>query len=224
MKSLFMYKIQILPVLILAFTILSGCNQRSDEQQSIQQNVAQTYGLDNFKNVKSIAFTFNIKKDTISNARSWVWNVPGNIVSYTKDTETMTYRRDTVASEAMKKIDGMFTNDKYWLLFPYHLAWDSGMNVTVKEKQMSPIRKQEYTMLTSKYDDNGGYTPGDSYDLFIDENNIIREWVFHKGGSAEPSITTTWSEPETIGGLKISTNHVNADSSFRVYFTGINVE
>ncbi|MEO7445638.1 MAG: hypothetical protein ABIT96_09685 [Ferruginibacter sp.] len=218
--------IVVLTSLMLLAIIFTACNQaenKTEKPVTLQQKIANAYGEENFSKIKSVAFTFNIKKDTISNARSWVWNVPGNIVSYTKGTETMTYRRDTVASEAMKKIDGMFINDQYWLLFPYHLAWDSGMNVTVKEKQMSPIGKQEYTMLTSKYDDNGGYTPGDSYDLFVDENNMIREWMFHKGGSAEPSITTTWSEPETIGGLKISTDHINADSSFRIYFTGIKV-
>lgn len=214
------------PVLCIGFisVFISSCNTESKTPATLQQKVAEAYGLDNFDKVKSIAFTFNINKDTIAAARNWVWDVKNDVVSFMKDSENITYRRDTITSDAMKKIDGMFTNDQYWLLFPYHLAWDSSMNVTIKENQPSPINKTALTMITAKYMGKEGYTPGDSYDLYVDSSHMIREWMFHKGGAAEPTIVTTWSEPVSMGGLKISTEHSNADSSFRIFFTGVKVD
>lgn len=213
---------------IIAAITITGCAQPKDAKEttaknSLSQNVANAYGVENFKNAKTIAFTFNVKRDTATNSRSWLWDIAGNMVTYTKGKDTVTYRRDTVASLTMKKIDGDFINDQYWLLFPYHLVWDSGMVVTQKEKQISPISKKETTMLTVQYGSNVGYTPGDAYDFFIDKDFMILEWNFRRAGAKEPTITSTWDAPTAISGMKLTLGHVNADSTFQLYFTGVKI-
>jgi hypothetical protein len=219
-----MYKIFGLMIAGVSFLLSSTSCAQPKREAGTKEKVADAYHIGQFKNAKSLAFTFNVRRDTTVSSRNWLWDIPGNIVTYNKGEETVTYRRDTINSEKMKKIDGTFINDQYWLLFPYHLVWDSGMVVSETPNQLSPIGQKETTMLTVQYGDAGGYTPGDAYDLFIDENYMITEWNFRKKGAAKPSLTTTWAEPVTVGGMTFATNHTNADSSFQLYFTNVRVK
>ena len=213
---------------IIASLLITSCVQPKEGKEtaidnSVAQKIAHAYGIENFKNAKTLAFTFNSKRDTLINSRSWLWDIAGNVVTYTKGKDTVTYRRDTVATATMKKIDADFINDQYWLLFPYHLVWDSGLVVSQKEKQISPINKKETTMFTVQYGDNVGYTPGDAYDFFIDKDYMILEWNFRRAGAKEPTITCTWSVPTLINGMKLTMEHENPSTNFRLYFTGVKV-
>lgn len=220
--------IKIPSIQLLFFFFFIGCFHIATAQvdaKEVAQKVANAYGFQHFKNVTSLSYTFNVKRDTFpATARSWKWNVKENIITMITAKETVTYRRDTIQSNAMKNIDGKFINDQYWLLFPYHLLWDAGTIITTKNNVTAPISQKESTMLTIQYNNKDGYTPGDAYDLFINENYLITEWNFRKGNAEKPSLTTTWQENEDFGKIKIATNHLNADGKFRIWFTGVEVK
>jgi hypothetical protein len=191
----------------------------------IAQKVADAYGLKNFKKAKSMSFTFNVKRDTFpSTYRSWVWNMAANTVTMTTAKEKITYRRDTIQSAAMKNVDGKFINDQYWLIFPYHIAMDKGCTLTAKENVRAPISKASCTRLTVQYNNVDGYTPGDAYDLYIDKNYMVTEWVYRSKGVEKPSLNTTWKDNVTNAGVKTATNFTSEDGKFRIYFTGIAVK
>lgn len=195
------------------------------DAKELSQKVANAYGFQKFNKVKTLSYTFNVKRDTFpATSRSWKWNVKENTVTMTTSKETVTYKRDTIQSAAMKSIDGRFINDQYWLIFPFHLVWDAGTILTMKSNATEPISKQECTMLTIQYNNKDGYTPGDAYDLFIDKNHLITEWNFRKGNAEKPSLTTTWADNIMFKKIKISTNHLNADGKFRLWFTGVEVK
>ncbi len=61
------------------------------------------------------------------------------------------------------------------------------------------------------------------YNLYIDENNRIQEWSFHKGGAPEPSLMTTWENYKDFNGLQIAQEHRSKDGKFRLWFTGVQV-
>ena len=220
--------IKISSIHLLFFFFFIGCFNIASAQvdaKEVAQKVANAYGFKHFKNVASLSYTFNVKRDTFpATARSWKWKVKENIVTMITPKETVTYRRDTIQSAAMKNIDGKFINDQYWLLFPYHLVWDAGTSITLQSATVSPISKKLNHVLTIKYNDKDGYTPGDAYDLYIDENYKIKEWSYRKGNAEKPSLTTTWQENEDFGKIKIATNHLNADGKFRIWFTGVEVK
>ncbi len=195
------------------------------DAKEVAQKIANAYGFQNFQKVNSLSYTFNVKRDTFpATSRSWKWNVKENTVTMITSKETVTYKRDTIQSAAMKSVDGRFINDQYWLLFPYHLIWDAGTIISTKSNVAAPISKKEWTMLTIQYNNKDGYTPGDAYDLFVDENYLIKEWNFRKGNAEKPSLTTTWQDNIDVKKLKISTNHLNADGKFRLWFTGVEVK
>ncbi|MEX2350222.1 MAG: hypothetical protein WD554_05030, partial [Flavobacteriaceae bacterium] len=107
---------------------------------------------------------------------------------------------------------------------PFNLVWDEGTTFTVKDSVTAPISKKPMQQLTIVYGDEGGYTPGDAYDFYFENDFIIKEWIFRKGNEPTPGITTTWENYENHQGLKIATMRKTSDGVFKTYFTNIEVE
>ena len=213
----------ILLSILFSLFVYSGFSQT--DGNALAQKVANAYGIKDFKKAKSMSFTFNVKRDTFPiTYRSWDWNMEKNIVTMKEPKQTVTYRRDTIQSAAMKNIDGKFINDQYWLLFPFHIVMDKGCTLTEKDNIKAPIGKKNSTMLTVQYNNVDGYTPGDAYDLYIDKNYMVTEWVYRSKGVAKPSLNTRWENTLKNNGVKTATNFPSEDGKFKIYFTGVSVK
>jgi len=192
-------------------------------EQTVPEKIAYAHGLENWKNVEELKFTFNVDRDTTHFERDWIWNTKKNEVTLISAGETTSYNRkqiDTVTA----KVDAGFINDKYWFLAPYNLVWDKG-NFTYEYSDTSeaPIAKTPMQKLTIVYTSEGGYTPGDAYDFYFEDDYIIKEWTFRRGNQAEASLTATWEEYVDMNGLKLARTHKNAEGNFKLYFTKIEV-
>ncbi|MGO3182294.1 MAG: hypothetical protein ACTIJ9_05620 [Aequorivita sp.] len=225
---------------LLVFFAIIGCNntQKSSDSPSSEINndtsdsiekmntahkIANASGFENWKNVQTIAFTFNVDRQGNHSSRSWIWKPHTGEVQMRTGDDIVSYNRSDMDSIS-KKTDAMFINDKYWLLAPFQIAWDEGTSFTEKENVVAPISKDTLNRLTVVYGNDGGYTPGDAYDLFYDKDYKIREWNYRKGNAPEPSITTTWETYKNFEGIDISTMHKDATDSFKLYFTNITVK
>ena len=65
------------------------------------------------------------------------------------------------------------------------------------------------TKVSVKYpSDLGGYTPGDTWELYVGKDNRVEYLVFHHGGDKKPSVVNaTWAGYKKAGPLLISTEH-----------------
>lgn len=201
-------------------------NQKTSDQKelTILNKVANAHGYENWKEASNIKFTFNVDRDSSHFERTWSWNTKNNNVIMTTRQDTITYNRKAVDS-TMASTDGGFVNDKFWLLAPYQLVWDQ-KNFTYEhtENIEAPISKLKMHKLTTVYANEGGYTPGDAYDYYFDDDFIIKEWAFRKANQKEPNMVTSWEGYKTLNGLKISTMHKRPDTDFSLYFTGVEVK
>ena len=190
------------------------------QPMSFIQKMAHAYGFTYFDTSKTWHYTFNVKKGDIEVARAWTWNpASGNVVLIDRG-DTVKFNHNVI-TDTLKQVDHKFINDKYWLLFPFQLVWDTGYTFQITEQVEAPISKSLLTKLTIHYNSEAGYTPGDAYDCYVDSNFEIKEWVFRKGGQEEPSLVTTWSDYQTFNGVKVATNHLTSDSNFRLWFTHV---
>ncbi len=204
-------------------TFILGSVLFAQSSKGIAAKIAETYGIENFKNVKSIQYTFNVQKGEKKVSRTWKWFphqkkvISGTGVEYVR---TSFNRED----KELRKIDWQFINDNYWLLFPYHLQWDTGVEIEEKGDAVSPINNIKCSQINAVYKGDDGYTPNDIYELYLNSNFEIIEWVYRPGGSKDKVYPATWSSPEDFNGIKISLKHANKDGSFKLWFTDIKVE
>ncbi|HEX6649484.1 MAG TPA: hypothetical protein VF075_08090 [Pyrinomonadaceae bacterium] len=209
--------------------------QTAKTQPVNAEQLAKTYGLDSFGQVEAIRYTWNAQFPGVSLSRSWIWEPKTGKVSYEgkdKDGKPVkaTYIRsqlDSQPANVKNEVDPAFVNDNYWLLFPLHAYWDKSAAVTNQGIKQLPIGNGTAELVAVKYPSDGGYTPGDTWDLYVGKDNRVEQFIYHRGGPKKPStVTMTWEAYKKAGPLLISTDHNGtADgNTVRIFITDVAVK
>jgi hypothetical protein len=177
-------RVSMIRLLVFAVLVLAATSWAQTRPPILEQ-VAKTYGLDSWNQVEAIRYTWN-----------------GEITGLFKASHAQ-------ADDVKKQTDAGFTNDNYWLLFPLHAYWDTSATVTDQGMKKLPTGAGSATLVSVKYPaELGGYTPGDTWDLYVGKDNRVQLLVFHHGGDKKPSlVTATWTGYKKAGPLLISTEH-----------------
>src|SRR5439155_2100011 len=221
---------------LLAFVVLVlAPTSWAQKRPPIAEQIAKTYGLDSFGQIEGIRYTFNIQLPGLNVSRSWVWEPKTGQVSYEgkdKDGKPVkaTYVRSQLNSQPANvkdDVDPGFVNDQYWLLFALHVYWDTSADVQDKGMQALPLGSGSAKLISVKYPSEGGYTPGDTWDLFVGKDNRVEQMAYHRGGPKKPSLViATWEGYKKAGPLLISTDHRGtADGQpVRISFSNVSVK
>jgi len=221
-----MKKLFIIPfTFILIIACKNDRNNKSSEIDSLTtaQKIANVHGFEKWHKVKSFAFTFGGKKDDPQSGRSWVWNPKTNDISLRNGDETITFNRNNMDSTTVK-IDKAFINDKFWALIPFQLIWDKGATISEKISAHSPVKNEVCFKITITYPNEGGYTPGDAYDIYFNHDYIIREWSYRKANSPEPTLSNTFENYKDFNGLLIAQEHKKSEGDWNLLLRNIKVE
>jgi len=220
---------------LLAFGVLVlSATSWAQTRPPILEQVAKTYGLDSFGQIEAIRYTFNAEITGLFKAsRAWEWEPKtGKVTFEGKDKDgkpvKVTYMRSEINDDAKKQTDAGFTNDNYWLLFPLHAYWDTSAAVTDEGMKKLPAGTGSAKLVSVKYGaEIGGYTPGDTWDLYVGKDNRVAYLVFQHGGDKKPSLVkATWAGYKKAGPLLISTEHRgNADGKpLHIFMTDVAVK
>ena len=203
--------LRVFAVLILA------ANSWAQTRPPIAEQIAKAYGLDSFGQIDAIRYTWNAQFPGVNLSRSWVWEPKTGKVSYEgKDKEgkpvKVSYMRSELGSQSdavKNEVDPGFMNDNYWLLFPFHAYWDTSATVTDQGMHKLPLGKGSAEQVVVKYpSEAGGYTPGDTWELYVGKDSRVEEFIYHRGGTQKPSLViATWAGYKKAGPLLISTEH-----------------
>ena len=204
--------------LLLSAVLLLAPNSWAQQRPPILEQIAKTYGIDSWDKVEAIRYTWNGEiPGLFKAAHAWEWEPKTGKISYEgKDKDgkpvKVTYDSSQLSSQsdqAKNEVEPAFVNDNYWLLFPFHAYWDKSATVTDKGMQKLPIGTGSAELVVVKYPaEAGGYTPGDTWDLYVGKDHRVQAMVYHRGGDKKPSVVTaTWASYKKAGPLLISTEH-----------------
>ena len=157
------------------------------ENESPIDRLESYYGLDDFEKLESLSFTFNVKKGDKQIARYWKWFPKKQKIISVIGQDTFSFFQNQLDSLSIP-YNKKFVNDSYWLLFPFHLAWDKDYFTVEYGKGKAPISGEELDKITIHYKNEGGYTPGDQYEVYVDTLSQIKEWTYYKGGDLSKSL------------------------------------
>jgi hypothetical protein len=188
----------------------------SHEQPPVTEQIAKAYGLNSYGNIDTVRYTFNLQFPGLNLSRTWTFEPRTGQVTYEgKDREgkpvKATYVRSQLSSQSdaiKNEIDPTFINDNYWFLLPFHVYWDNSANVQDKGLQPLPQGSGSAKLVSVKYPSDVGYTPGDTWDLYLVQDNRIEQMVYHRGGQMKPSLViASWEGYKKAGPLLVSTEH-----------------
>jgi hypothetical protein len=199
-------------VLVLAAT--SWAQQRDP----IIENIAKAYGIDSYGQVEAIRYTWNGEIPGLFKvSHMWEWEPKTGKVSYEgKDKQgkpvKVSYDSSQLSSQSdqvKNEVEPSFVNDNYWLLFPFHAYWDKSATITNEGTKKLPSGAGSATLVSVKYPaEAGGYTPGDTWDLYVGKDYRVQALVYHRGGPTKPSlVTASWTGYKKAGPLLISSEH-----------------
>ena len=219
--------------ILLAIAILLTAAPSWAQKAPVAEQIAKAYGLDSWGQIDAIRYTFNIPGFKL--ARTWTWEPKTGKVTYEGKDKAgnpvkVSYMRSQLDSQpdnVKKEVDPGFINDQYWLVLPFHFVWDSGATVEDKGMQKVPGGKGTARHVVVKYPSGIGYTPSDTWEVYVGSDNRIQYMVFHHGGTAKPSLVqVTWEGYKQAGPLWISTEHQGtADGNpAHIFFTNVAVK
>jgi hypothetical protein len=223
--------IRLLAFGVLVFVATSWAQTRPP----ILEKIANAYGLESFGQIEAIRYTWTAQFPGVNISRSWVWEPKTNRVSFDgKDKDgkpvKVTYMRSELSSQpdsVKNEVDPGFLNDNYWLLFPFHAYWDTSATVTDQGMHKLPVGSGSAELVSVKYPNEGGYTPGDTWELYVGKDNRVVQFAYHRGGPMKPSLViATWAGYKKAGPLLVSTDHRGtADGKpLHIFLTDVSVK
>jgi hypothetical protein len=203
--------------LLLFGMLVPAANSWAQDRAPILEQVAKAYGIDSWDQVEAIRYTWNAEIIGLFKAsHKWEWEPKTGKISFegmgkdgkpikvTYDSSQLSNQSDQVKNE----VEPAFVNDNYWVLFPFHAYWDKSASVIDQGKFNLPVGPGMAELVAVKYPADGGYTPGDTWDLYVGKDNRVVYFVYHRGGSKPPSrVFATWTGYKKAGPLLISTEH-----------------
>lgn len=219
----------------LFFAVLAATSW-AQTHSPIAEQLAKTYGLDSWGQVDAVRYTWTAEFPGRTISHSWVWQPKTDQVSYEgKDSNgkavKVTYLRSQLNSQpanVKNEIEPAFVNDNYWFMFPFHAYWDTSAVVKDTGEQKLPLGKGSGKEVVIKYPaELGGYTPGDTWTLFIGTDGRVEQFIYHRGGPKKPSVViTTWADYKQAGPLLVAMDHRGtADGQpFRISFSNVAVK
>src|SRR5713101_6165607 len=149
-------------------------NSWAQKRAPILDQIAKTYGVDSYGQIEAIRYTWNGEIPGVFKlAHAWEWEPKTGKVSYEgKDKDgkpvKVTYLRSQLSTQpdnVKNEVEPAFVNDNYWLLFPFHAYWDTSATAIDQGKFNLPVGSGMAELVPVKYPAEGGYTPGDTWDL-----------------------------------------------------------
>jgi hypothetical protein len=223
-------------LLVLALLIPAAHSWAQNRAPIIDQ-IAKAYGLDSYDQVEAIRYTWNVDIPGLFKAsHKWEWEPKTGKISFEgtdKDGKPVkvSYLQSQLNSQpadVKDMVEPAFVNDNYWLIFPFHAYWDKSATITDEGMQKLPIGQGTARKVVVKYPaEAGGYTPGDTWDLYVGPDYRVVEFVYHRGGPKKPSlVTATWTGYKKAGPLLFSTEHRGTadDKPLHLWITDVAVK
>ena len=188
------------------------------------ESIAEAHGISDWKKVRELQFTFNVERGERGYGRTYIWNTQTDDITFISEGDTLQYNRKGDLDSLSLGADQRFINDSFWLISPFKLVQDEGTTISEGGKTLAPISNDSLNKITMTYGSEGGYTPGDAYDFYFDDNFMIKEWVYRRGNSPDPGLMTKWSDYSKLEGLKLATTHTDSAETWKLFFTDLAVK
>lgn len=73
--------------------------------------------------------------------------------------------------------------------------------------QKLPLGSGSAEKVVAKYPSDGGYSPGDTWELYVGSDDRIEEMAYHRGGLPKLEVFATWADYKKAGPLLFSLDH-----------------
>ena len=106
------------------------------------------------------------------------------------------------------------------------MIWDTNATVTDEGMQKLPLGNESGEKLVMKYPAEGGYSPGDTWDIYVGTDGRVQEFVYHGGPNKPRTVIAPWTDYKKAGPLLVSLDHQGkaGDNPVHIFFSNVAVK
>jgi hypothetical protein len=107
------------------------------------------------------------------------------------------------------------------------VIWDTSAKVTDSGMQKLPLGNGSGEKLVVKYPSDGGYSPGDTWDIYVGSDGHIQEFVYHRGRPTKLGVViAAWTDYKKAGPLLFSLDHRSkvGNRPVHIFFSNVAVK
>jgi len=227
-------QLHVIRLLVLGLLLILPATSGAQQRSPILDKLTKTHGLESFGQIEAIRYTFNAETQGLNVSRSWTWEPKTDQVTYEGKDKSgnpvkVTYLRSQLGGQPANvrdDIDPGFLNDNYWLLLPFHFSWDTDAAVEDAGVQKLPLGNGSAEKVVVKYPSDGGYSPGDTWDVYLGSDGRIEEMGYHRAGLPKNEVFVTWTDYKKAGPLLFSLDHrgTRNGNPAHVFFSNVAVK
>ncbi len=206
--------------IVMLLLLSAGAVGADQSAEQLAEKAWRASGGENWTNVKTIDFTFNVQKEgkTVGNAEHH-WDVAAQTDRVRwKGKDVTVDLANPAGDEDAKAAYARWVNDSYWLLAPLKLK-ERGVKLADGGTKEMEGKKCQVLRLSFE---QVGLTPNDQYNLYLDpETGLMTSWDY----MPEPGKVShmTWSGYEKSGGLTLATDHSMDNGATRIRILNLKV-
>jgi hypothetical protein len=195
--------------------------------------IAQAYGngIDSFGQIDAVRSTFNIDFPGLKVAQTWIWEPKADRVTYEgKAKDCLRSQLSSQPDSVKKEIDPSFNNNQYWLWLPFHACWDTSAKVEDTGIHKLPIGRGSARRVVVTYPaEGGGYTPGDTWEVYVGPDNRVVQMTWRLGPGAHSIVSVVnskWLDYRKAGPIVVSLDHRGTGDGkpLRIFLTDVAVK
>lgn len=164
-----------------------------------------------WSSVKRIQFTWTVVPRNVS--RTYDWDRTTKMVRVTIADKTVTIPESGQGLKSPEETEAhkAFINDSYWLLFEQFIFRDQ-VKLT-EDRGKAPGGTEEQRRIRVQYA-SGGYTPGDTYQLYLGADGRVNAWEYFPGGASEARFFVTREGHVKQASIVVPTLFMQGESEF----------
>lgn len=169
-------------------------------QESVTADLKKAHG--DWSKLERIKFSWTVVPRNMT--RTYDWDVKAGQVTVGMGDEAIRIPASGVGLKEPKEIEAhkAFINDSYWLLFEQFIFRDK-VSLT---SDTGPVPNSDKTARRVRVEySSGGYTPGDTYRLYVGDDGVVFGWEYFPGGASEARFYMTREAHLTQAGVTVPT-------------------
>jgi len=170
------------------------------------KKTCEKYQLFDFFDKHRVGFTFNVELPDKQVRRNWQWHI---------QADEMFLDGEAVGANQA------FINDSYWLLLPLRFWHDRSQTDMHLKPATTPLQQIDAQALTIQYTSEQGFTPSDTYILYMTEEGELLEMSYYKASRATPNRQVTIGGAVDVAGITFFTEFTG--DNFRLFFTDLTI-
>lgn len=183
-------------------------------------------GTDRLADIQELCFAAHVERAGLPAVeRSYCWRPDSGEVAAKIDGRSVLFRFGAPSSAEERAADAAFTEDSFWLAPQMHLRWSqSTLSVQDGGEVALPMGGGAAHKLSVSYpSESGGYSPGDTYDLYLDPRGLLLAFTYRGSTAAKGHLTASFTGYIRRGPLTIATERRSSDGTLRISFSEISV-